>query len=180
MCEYNTEEAKKQECYVKCLAEERQNGKVGSHNETAEAKETTVHLIQVKQEIEQGPIEQTCKKNKMCEECGISWGCNFSTIKGIDRETCWKGCLDEHNDYDAQHDNTMKQKETNMPVSYTHLTLPTKRIVQISVVAVSLTKKTKGQTATGQKDIHAEKIHHSPTQPVNQNTSRKMQCKQIL
>ena len=29
------------------------------------------------------------------------------------------------------------------PVSYTHLTLPTKRIVQISLVAVSLTKKTK-------------------------------------
>ena len=30
---------------------------------------------------------------------------------------------------------------TNVAVSYTHLTLPTKRIVYISVVAVSLTKK---------------------------------------
>eukprot|EP00828_Plagiopyla_frontata_P004081 TRINITY_DN1139_c0_g2_i2.p2 TRINITY_DN1139_c0_g2~~TRINITY_DN1139_c0_g2_i2.p2 ORF type:complete len:118 (-),score=8.94 TRINITY_DN1139_c0_g2_i2:46-399(-) len=30
---------------------------------------------------------------------------------------------------------------SHVPVSYTHLTLPTKRIVQISVVAVSLEKK---------------------------------------
>ena len=29
-----------------------------------------------------------------------------------------------------------------IPVSYTHLTLPTKRIVEISVVAVSIKKKT--------------------------------------
>ena len=31
-------------------------------------------------------------------------------------------------------------------VSYTHLTLPTKRIVEISVVAVTLKKKTKKKT----------------------------------
>ena len=30
---------------MKCLAEERQNGKVGSHNEAVEAKETTVHAF---------------------------------------------------------------------------------------------------------------------------------------
>eukprot|EP00828_Plagiopyla_frontata_P016243 TRINITY_DN2119_c0_g1_i7.p3 TRINITY_DN2119_c0_g1~~TRINITY_DN2119_c0_g1_i7.p3 ORF type:complete len:131 (+),score=20.64 TRINITY_DN2119_c0_g1_i7:230-622(+) len=32
-------------------------------------------------------------------------------------------------------------KHSSVPVSYTHLTLPTKRIVQISVVAVPLKKK---------------------------------------
>eukprot|EP00828_Plagiopyla_frontata_P034596 TRINITY_DN45068_c0_g1_i1.p3 TRINITY_DN45068_c0_g1~~TRINITY_DN45068_c0_g1_i1.p3 ORF type:complete len:168 (-),score=36.27 TRINITY_DN45068_c0_g1_i1:85-588(-) len=36
-----------------------------------------------------------------------------------------------------------KIKFSNQSVSYTHLTLPTKRIVQISVVAVSLKKKKK-------------------------------------
>ena len=36
--------------------------------------------------------------------------------------------------------------ESNAPVSYTHLTLPTKRIVEISVVAVPLQKKKKNKT----------------------------------
>ena len=42
------------------------------------------------------------------------------------------------------------------PVSYTHLTLPTKRIVEISVVAVSLNKKKKKNTETGAKEIYME------------------------
>ena len=35
--------------------------------------------------------------------------------------------------------------DADAPVSYTHLTLPTKRIVELSVGAVSLTKKKKKQ-----------------------------------
>eukprot|EP00831_Metopus_contortus_P003102 TRINITY_DN11153_c0_g1_i1.p1 TRINITY_DN11153_c0_g1~~TRINITY_DN11153_c0_g1_i1.p1 ORF type:complete len:155 (-),score=64.26 TRINITY_DN11153_c0_g1_i1:17-481(-) len=49
-------------------------------------------------------------------------------------------------------------KVISQPVSYTHLTLPTILLVQISVVAVSLKKKKKVKSYTGVK-IYNNKIH---------------------
>ena len=45
----------------------------------------------------------------------------------------------------------MKKIALLTPVSYTHLTLPTKRIVEISVVDISLKKKTEQETRKKKK-----------------------------
>eukprot|EP00828_Plagiopyla_frontata_P018116 TRINITY_DN23315_c0_g1_i1.p1 TRINITY_DN23315_c0_g1~~TRINITY_DN23315_c0_g1_i1.p1 ORF type:complete len:127 (-),score=14.67 TRINITY_DN23315_c0_g1_i1:21-401(-) len=55
------------------------------------------------------------------------------------RSSCWYGI----NCSTATHNEDHQKKLDHVcAVSYTHLTLPTKRIVQISVVAVSLNKNT--------------------------------------
>eukprot|EP00828_Plagiopyla_frontata_P031061 TRINITY_DN408_c0_g1_i20.p2 TRINITY_DN408_c0_g1~~TRINITY_DN408_c0_g1_i20.p2 ORF type:complete len:113 (+),score=10.61 TRINITY_DN408_c0_g1_i20:135-473(+) len=61
--------------------------------------------------------------------------------------------------------NTLQEtsKDCSSAVSYTHLTLPTKRIVQISVVAVSLKKKKK------QKRLPQDERYYKRVVTVNRN-----------
>ena len=62
----------------------------------------------------------------------------------------------------AQQGTLGRAAETLNPVSYTHLTLPTNREVYISVIAVSLKKKTKNiycLKKTKQQKYSADKPH---------------------
>ena len=66
--------------------------------------------------------------------------------------------------------------EAERPVSYTHLTLPTKRIVENSAVAVSLTKKADdeedSEELSGHQNINKKKEEQ---QRLRENRREKMQ-----
>eukprot|EP00828_Plagiopyla_frontata_P004109 TRINITY_DN1141_c0_g1_i7.p1 TRINITY_DN1141_c0_g1~~TRINITY_DN1141_c0_g1_i7.p1 ORF type:complete len:237 (-),score=58.51 TRINITY_DN1141_c0_g1_i7:10-720(-) len=81
--------------------------------------------LKTTQTLEQLKKEYDLKKNKLEESLKTAMN-EFNTLLATNKKI---------------EDQTLKKNKQGKAVSYTHLTLPTKRIVQISVVAVSLKKK---------------------------------------